>query len=160
MQFLNWHGLVNQKKTARTSTEVNVLFHIHTLYYVGFRNIFRHWSAILNITKCSLMLRCHHSDSSSEGYQEVKTSKIFYILCGTYFRVTGQIHAWQLDYRPLRRKLSCFEMFFSMNLLFTYLYSNHKSGLRGFRPGLTQTVLYSHRSCNVGFKRREIVLSV
>ena len=33
-----------------------------------------------------------------------------------------------------------------------------KTGLRGFRPGLTQTNLYSHRSrldaCNFGFKKK------
>ena len=39
-----------------------------------------------------------------------------------------------------------------------------KTGLQGFRPGLTQTDLYSHRSgtkaWNFGLIRREIVLSM
>ena len=32
----------------------------------------------LNISKCSMMPRWHHSDSSSERYQEVKSIKTFY----------------------------------------------------------------------------------
>ena len=32
----------------------------------------------LNISKCSMMPRWHHSDSSSERYQEVKAIKTFY----------------------------------------------------------------------------------
>ena len=31
MQFLNWHGLMNQKKTVRTTREVRFLLHIHVL---------------------------------------------------------------------------------------------------------------------------------
>ena len=40
--------------------------------------MFHHLSAILNILKCSMMRRWHHSDSPSERYQEEKTIKIFY----------------------------------------------------------------------------------
>ena len=47
------------------------------MYYVDFCNIFRHLSAILNISKSSMMPRWHHSDSSSERYQEVKSIKTF-----------------------------------------------------------------------------------
>ena len=31
MQFLNWHGQMNQKKTVRTIREVSFLLHIHVL---------------------------------------------------------------------------------------------------------------------------------
>ena len=31
MQFLNWHGLMNQKKTVRTRREVRFLLQIHVL---------------------------------------------------------------------------------------------------------------------------------
>ena len=31
MQFLNWHGLMNQKKTVRTTREVRFLFQIRVL---------------------------------------------------------------------------------------------------------------------------------
>ena len=31
MQFLNWHGLMNQKKTVMTTREVRFLLHIHVL---------------------------------------------------------------------------------------------------------------------------------
>ena len=97
MQFLNWHGLMNQKKTVRTTREVSFLLHIHVScwllqYFPPFVGDFE----FLNISKCSMMPRWHHSDSSSERYQEVKSIKN--ILCGTHFQVTGQIHVWQLDY--------------------------------------------------------------
>ena len=51
------------------------------MYYVDFCNIFRHLTAILNflnISKCSMMPRWHHSDSPSERYQELKSIKTFY----------------------------------------------------------------------------------
>ena len=32
MQFLNWHGLMNQKKIVRTIREVSFLLHIHVLH--------------------------------------------------------------------------------------------------------------------------------
>ena len=31
MQFLNWHGLMNQKKIVRTTREVRFLLQIHVL---------------------------------------------------------------------------------------------------------------------------------
>ena len=80
MQFLSWHGLMNQKKTVRTTREVSFLLHIHVLclrflqYFPPFVGHFQ----FLNISKCSMMPRWHHSDSSSERYQEVKSIKTFY----------------------------------------------------------------------------------
>ena len=79
MQFLNWHGLMNQRKTVRTTRVVSFLLHIHVLcsflqYFPPFVGHF----AFLNISKCSMMPRWHHSDSSSERYQEVKSIKTFY----------------------------------------------------------------------------------
>ena len=47
-------------------------------YYVDFCDIFRNWSAILNISKCSMMPRWHHSVSSSERCEEVRIIKTFY----------------------------------------------------------------------------------
>ena len=79
MQFLNGHGLMNQKKTVRTTREVSFLLHIHVLcsflqYFPPFVGHFE----FLNISKCSMMPRWHHSDSSSERYLEVKSIKTFY----------------------------------------------------------------------------------
>ena len=76
MQFLNWHGLMNQRKTVRTTREVSFLLYIHV--FVDFCNMFRHLSPILNFSKCSMMPRWHHSDSSSERYQVGKSIKTFY----------------------------------------------------------------------------------
>ena len=78
MQFLNWHGLMNQK-TVRTTRKVRFLLQIHVLncflqYFPPFVGHFE----FLNISKCSMMPRWHHSDSSSERYQEVKSIKTFY----------------------------------------------------------------------------------
>ena len=80
MQFLNWHGLINQKKTVRTIREVSFLVHIHVLcccflqYFPPFDGHFE----FLNISKCSMMPRWHHSDFSSQRYQEMKSIKTFY----------------------------------------------------------------------------------
>ena len=40
MQFLNWHGLMNQKKTVRTIREVSFLLHIHVLHVCLFLQYF------------------------------------------------------------------------------------------------------------------------
>ena len=58
--------------------EEKCIFGFTYTYNVDFCGIFSHWSAILNISKCSMMPRWHHSVSSSERCQEVKIIKTFY----------------------------------------------------------------------------------
>ena len=48
------------------------------LIFAIFSAICRPFFEFLNISKCSMMPRWHHSDSSSERYQEVKSIKTFY----------------------------------------------------------------------------------
>ena len=56
--------------------KISNLFASHTCIMLIFA-IFS-LSAIFNFSKCSMMPRWHHSDSSSERYQEVKSIKTFY----------------------------------------------------------------------------------
>ena len=74
IQFLNWHGLMNQKKTVRTTFASHTCIMLILQYFPPFAGHFE----FLNISKCSMMPRWHHSDSSSERYQEVKSIKTFY----------------------------------------------------------------------------------
>ena len=49
---------------------------------------------------------------------------------------------------------------FSENLSYHCELRREKTGLRGFRPGLTQTDIYSHKLEILDLRRSEIVLSV
>ena len=61
MQFLNWHGPVNQKKTARTTREVNFLFHKHSIlwflqYFAPFVGHFEYFKMLNDAKVASLGL--------------------------------------------------------------------------------------------------------
>ena len=67
------------EKDIKDNKRMSFLLHIHVLcrflhYFPPFDSHFE----FLNILKCSMMPRWHHSDSSSERYQEVKSIKTFY----------------------------------------------------------------------------------
>ena len=68
MMFLNWHGLMNPKKTVRSTREVSCLLHIHVLcliqYFPPFVGRFEYFK-MLNDAKVA------NSDIPSERYQEV-----------------------------------------------------------------------------------------